>query len=474
MSFIRYKKFGKKEYAYEVVAIWDRIAKKARHKTKYLGVVIDRKKGIYRRKKEARPPEKLILDFGDTYLINQFIKNIGLSQILEKIFDNRFSYLLALISYRLCNPAAMRYAEVWYEGNVAKILFKDNDLSSQRISEFLMAIGDERCQRLFFENYITGFVSPKQGIIIDTTALPNQIHCPLTLWGYEDEGVDKQIKFLFIIDKNTSLPLFFRYLPGNIVDVSSLKVTVEELKKYGIKRYFILIDAGFFSEENLKGLYKERLSFLTRLPSSRMLYKELIMEEVRDLERFRNAVRYGARVLFIKQKRVRLFGRMVYAHIVLDPERKGREITKELLEVMEDGFSGDEAKIEYELKRKGIMILISSFKIKKENVVPLYYLRQRVERLFSFAKDDLKLIPLRVHREETLRGYLLLLFITLIVFVLMKKELGKEHTVEEALLTMRNLKCKVYDEEIIIQEISKRQKDILERLKVIVPKKLGI
>jgi hypothetical protein len=36
------------------------------------------------------------------------------------------------------------------------------------------------------------------------------------------------------------------------------------------------------------------------------------------------------------------------------------------------------------------------------------------------------------------------------------------------------LKCKVYDEEIIIQEISKRQKDILERLKVIVPKKLGI
>jgi hypothetical protein len=70
----------------------------------------------------------------------------------------------------------MRYAEVWYEGNIAKILFKDNDLSSQRISEFLMAIGDERCQRLFFENYITGFVSPKQGIIIDTTVLPNQIH----------------------------------------------------------------------------------------------------------------------------------------------------------------------------------------------------------------------------------------------------------------------------------------------------------
>jgi len=47
-------------------------------------------------------------------------------------------------------------------------------------------------------------------------------------------------------------------------------------------------------------------------------------------------------------------------------------------------------------------------------------------------------ISLRVHREDTLRGYLLLVFITLIVFVFMKKELGKERTVKEALLIKQN------------------------------------
>ena len=81
---------------------------------------------------------------------------------------------------------------------------------------------------------------------------------------------------------------------------------------------------------------------------------------------------------------------------------------------------------------------------------------------------------MRVHREETLRGYLLTIFITLTVFALMKKELGNDYTVEEALLIMRNLKCKVYDKEIIVQELAKQQKEVAEKLDIIVPKKLGI
>ena len=101
-------------------------------------------------------------------------------------------------------------------------------------------------------------------------------------------------------------------------------------------------------------------------------------------------------------------------------------------------------------------------------------MRQVIERLIGFSKDDFNLLPLRVHEEETLRGYLLLMFISLTVFVLLKNDLGDEYTVEEALLIMRNPKCKVHDNEIIIQELAKQQKEILEKLDLIVPKKMGI
>jgi transposase len=118
--------------------------------------------------------------------------------------------------------------------------------------------------------------------------------------------------------------------------------------------------------------------------------------------------------------------------------------------------------------KSGAMILVSSFEIKKNEVVSLYYMRQTVEKMIGFAKDDLDLIPLRVHREETSRGYLLLIFITLTVFTLMKKEIGNDYTVEEALQKMRNLKCKLYDDELIVQELAQQQKEVVEKLGIMV------
>jgi Transposase len=472
MSFIRYKRFGNKEYAYEITAYWDPVEKKPRQKTRYLGLVVDKEKGVYKRKEPKERPEKLILDFGDVHLLYEFMKQADLVSLLDRIFGDKTRYLLALLCYRLCYASAMSYAGVWYEGSISRFLFRDVNLSSQRISDFLKSIGEERVQRDFFERYLAPFMDAKEGVIIDTTALPNQIHFPFNAWGYDDGEIDKQVRFLFVVDKDSSLPLFFRYLPGNVVDVSTLGTTVEELKKLGVKTSFFLLDAGFFSEDNIKGLQREKVDFLMRMPSGKLIYKELIKRETGDLESFDNAVRCGERALFIKQKRITLYGKKAYAHIVLDPERKGRETRELLLNAMEQ--PEDKKDIEFKLRKKGMMILVSSFKLEKEEAVPFYYMRQAVERLFGFSKDDLRLIPLRVHKEETLRGYLLLMFMALVVFVLLKKAIGKKHTVEEVLLTMRNLKCKVYDNEILIPELTKRQKEFVERLGIIVPKKMGI
>lgn len=178
-------------------------------------------------------------------------------------------------------------------------------------------------------------------------------------------------------------------------------------------------------------------------------------------------------MLFIKQVEVELYGRMGYAYIVLDPERRGREMRRLMLEAIEDSREKGEA-LEWELSTRGTMVLFSSFEIEKNEVVPMYYMRTKVKQLFGFSKDDLQLLPLRVHKEETLRGYLFLMFLTVIVFMLLRKTLENKYTVEEALMIMRNLRCKVYDKEILVAETDKRQKEILSLLNIIVPKKCGI
>jgi len=470
VTFIRYKRFGKKEYAFQVKSYWDPVLKRSRQKTKYLGEVIDKRKKLFR-KKEKRRDEKLILDFGDCYLLHEFLKRGKMARLLEEVFGKDSLTMLALVCYRLCQPSAIRYARLWYEGNIARVLFKDLDLASQRISELLERIGDERALREFFRAYVASFVAVREGVIIDTTALPNRIHLPFSAWGYGDSDIEKQVRFLFVVDRKLSLPIFFRYLPGNVVDVSSLRVTMAELEKLGVRSGFVLVDAGFFSKDNIKDLYGVEIDFLTRLPATTKLYEDLIKTKTDDLERFRYAVKYGKRALFIKRLKVDLFGRRAYAHLILDPERKGRELRDLLVEVLDD--AGADSGIEYAMKRKGLMILLSSFKIPKWEVVPLYYMKQTIERLFGFLKDDLKLVPLRVHSEETLRGLLLLSFVALVTFVLLKRELA-DYTVEEALMMMRNLKCKVYDDEIIVNELTREQRELTEKLDILVPKSTGI
>jgi transposase len=174
--------------------------------------------------------------------------------LISKVFTGREETLLAMLAYRISYGSAMRYAQSWMDGNYARIIYKNAVLSSQRISDFLDYLGDERLQREFFSEYIQSFCKKKQGIIIDGTSLPNQIHMPLSAWGLSGEEIDKQIRFLLMVDKESATPLFFRALPGNILDVSTLNNTLDELKRYGVNESFVYLDAGFFSEENIREL----------------------------------------------------------------------------------------------------------------------------------------------------------------------------------------------------------------------------
>ena len=106
------------------------------------------------------------------------------------------------------------------------------------------------------------------------------------------------------------------------------------------------------------------------------------------------------------------------------------------------------------------MVLIISKDIEAKKVISCYYMRQSVEQVFGFMKDDLDSLPVRRHNDETIRGYLFLQFIVLIIFVQLRQKLESKYTVEQALLQMRNLKCKVFTDKILVAELTKRQKDV--------------
>ena len=473
---VRYKKFGKQEYAYRIWNEKNLETKKWVQKSEYLGVVVDKEKGIYEKRNKIKQQKKQmeqqnqgILDYGDSYLINNVVEPLPITGVLKSVFGEYFNLLMALVFHRITGGSAMCYAEDWYNGNYASILFPNVDISSQNISRFLSYLGEEKVQRAFFSEYIPHLQNKNPSIVIDSTGLPNEINMSVTDWGYHNGGIEFETRLILAIDKDSQKPLYFRYVAGNIGDVSTLTNTIKEMQRNGLETSSTLIDAGYFSKANLEMLFLSNIHFLIRMPANRTIYKNIIAQNT-DIENPNYAVKYNKKGLFVKENEIELYGHKAYAYLVLDPQRRGREISKLLLDMDDEATDPQDV----DLSNCGKMILLSSQKLSTHEVVPLYYTRQVVERMFCIAKDDLNILPLRVHSEPNFKGFMLLIFISLIISCEFKARLGRKISIDQALSALKTLKCKIFDDVIIPNEVTKKQRLIFEASHVLVPKTVGV
>ena len=468
MSFIRYKTFGKKRYAYEITSYWDPELKKPRQKSVYLGV-LDELTGEVKKLERART-ESGIVDFGDGYALCEVAKESGLFQVINESCKEHET-ILCLMLYQIIAGGAMCHAAEWASGNIAGKLFCHAKLKSQDISRLFKYLGQETVQREFFKHYVSRFFTGKKGLLIDSTALSSAINSSLNAWGYSAEGISEHVSCIMLVDQESKLPIYFRAVSGDIPDVSVLRHTLDEITRLGIEADQAIFDAGFYSGKNIQLLCDRGINFITRLPKSRTLFKTLT-DNLNDLESRRYATSYGERILFIREIPIRLCDTDMYAYVILDPDKKAKDTKLLLREALEE--TDNEEAINLQLKKSGLFVLISTTPMPISEVLPAYYTRQNIEQIFSFAKSGASLLPLRVHSTEAMNGYLMLMFMALTLFILAQQKLRSKFSMEYLLVTLRNLKAKVYPDEIIPQELNKKNKALFEQLSIIVPKNLGI
>jgi len=458
---IRYKHNGR--YAYETHNVWNKELKKYQTKWKYLGIV-DPETGIATPKSALAPQgEKLILDYGNTFALSEYCRLSGFAGLISEVFGPLANAVLALVFYRLLESGGMNMVQEWYNGNIARVLLPGLDLCSQRISELLFQIGDEKLYRKFFFRY-TQVVYSNNGVIIDSTGLPNDIDIQLTALGHHGGDVAKELRMIMVVDRATGEPLYFRYVAGNIVDVSTLKTTMRELVAYNINANYALLDAGYCSQENISALFEAQISFLMRVPSGRMMYKSAVEEASPTLENYENCVLYGERVLYVKCLKTALCeGHEGYIYVCLDVKKKADDVTRIMTNAINE--NEDVEKTTEKLKNAGIFALISPDKIESSKLLELYYLRQSAEQIFELSKSYADILPLRVHSEATLRGILMLNFIAVTLYKNLNKQLPRNLPLSNALNFLRSQKCKVFgDDTIIPSEPNKRQRLIYEAI----------
>jgi len=257
----------------------------------YLGRVIDKERGIFKsrergvfmydietntfsdvpaeyeepkieRKTKYSKRPTLIVSFGDVFLLDEYLKKSGLIKAVDAIGYRNSDTLHALLAYYILSPLANSHAEDWWELTYARYLYPKAQMSSQRISDALTDIGSEDAKRSFFAEYYRFLEKTKDqnepetpygidgGILIDSSGLPNAIHFPLTAVNNHNGKISEEVRLIYVVQQRTGLPLFFRYVAGNVIDVSTLTRTIAELKANGINTKFAILDAGYYTGVN--------------------------------------------------------------------------------------------------------------------------------------------------------------------------------------------------------------------------------
>lgn len=213
------------------------------------------------------------------------------------------------------------------------------------------------------------------------------------------------------------------------------------------------------------------ISFMARMKSNFKIYQNAIKKHLKSLESKENAVIYNGRLIYIKcipckigQKE----NRRAYAYLCKDMTMYN-EGQKHALERAEDeNLSG--AEIFDDLKKQGVFVIITTRKVANDKLLPLYYMRDRIEKVFELCKQEGKILPINVENENTLRGHLMMTFIATAALKLMTDKLKKTSlTIESAFMNLHEQHAIVYDNEFITTEPFKKMNEAYKAFKVKCP-----
>lgn len=449
-----------------------------------------RRKGKYI--KEGRKKRSLlVLQFGDIFFYDCFVRKTGILKAVDAIGYTNKDTLHALLCYYVTSSEPNCHAQFWYDVSYAKVLYPMATMASQRISNALAEIGLEENRRLFYHKYIEFVTGCRMddtkdsfgmipdggdgnGILIDSAGLPNCARIPVTAVSNHNGIISNEVRIIYVVHQRTGLPLFMRYVPGNVVDASTIKRTLLELKGLNIDVKFALLDAGYYNGKNADALYDAKVSFVTRVHNNNKVFTDAVKIYRAGLEAKENLVRHNGGLYYIRQVDVMLgtkSDKKAYGYLCLDLTTQSRELRKVAAKAEDEDESRDD--IYHHMQEAGLFMLVASRAVAKERILALYYTRNQVEELFRIGKGDGKMLPLDIHHEDTLRGHLMMtLLSTAILKILQDRLLKTKLSTSEVFSVLSRQGALVYPNSLITSEPVKKMNDIYKHFKIKCPEEI--
>lgn len=509
MSYIIKQKIRGRFYEYKVEAYWDREKKQSRQKRTYIRPVEPKNK-MYKAnlEKEIKPgglSTKNIVhkNFGNVVFLNHIMNELKLKDLVKKNFLEDANDILGLIMYEIINHTPSYLYRYWHEEHYYP---QGKSLQSKSISALCHRIGENQKAMLAFQKDWILNISSNDAVFFDITSISSYSkNISSVEWGYNRDGEKlPQINMGVAFSNSKSLPIFYKLYPGSIVDVNTLKNSAKYMQGFGINDFMFVLDRGFYSGANVTDLKEKGIDFLIPMPFSLNATKQLIKQHRKALHSQENYFSYGNEVLSYIKSKITINNNKFDTHLFFNEQielEQRHKLIQELkiIEIQINNKNFDTVKQASVFKENNIkkcfqkffkwnkatrklristsefnkhiakfgyfILLTSKTDLTRDFALTKYRDKDQVEKSFNIFKNEMDGNRLRVHSEENMEAKIFIRFLALIVHseimrVMRKNDMFKKFSVKELMLELKKIKRTKINSQIIISEVSKKQKEI--------------
>jgi transposase len=413
-------------YKYEVTYPYDKRYKRGMRKTgKLLGKVTEHEGFVPSPKNTLRNELNKCRNVDTkTYGVFALFESL-LSEEIPSLYEtfgkDTAEFLMAFAMMRFAYQSPIKRLEHYVAQDFcSEVWNKNSPIYAKKTSELLKNVGENRCKVV---DWMKGLLPPQSDnfILMDSThVVSDSEHLTTNAVGYNpDRNFNKQIRLMYMFCTQINKPVYFRLVNGNVADVTSMKLCLQEMK---VKNVVLVADKGFYSDENVKSLDDEKLCYLIPLRRSNSIidYAPFNTNDVKVKKQF-----------FIYQKRIIWFNSY---------EKDGRQYVTfldEQLKVEEqrdflqrEGSDLDKYSGEQLLERMqpfGTLTLVHRTNTYQtpEELYEIYKQRNEIEVMFDSYKNFLEADRSYMQNRYVLDGWLFVNFIAMLAYYKLYDRLRK-------------------------------------------------
>lgn len=355
------------------------------------------------------------------------IKGYGLSRLFFHLIEPEFEMMKTFLPddvceiifsfamYRWAYNSPIKRIPYYYHHDFSSLQFTHKRLTDKKVSYVLKAVGENRTAVVSWMKSLLN-TSPDEKtdrfVMMDSTHVVSKSELlAVNAQGYNSNfDFDEQIRLMYLFSTEIHQPVYYRLINGNITDVKSMTLCVEEMKVEGV---IYIADKGFYSKGNIEIMEKEKLQYIIPLKrdSSRIDYEPL--QAVNFKEKL-SYFTYQGRIIWYYEYQNEGDHIVTYLNEGLRAKEESDYVNR--IEKLPEKYSKE--KFIKKLPGFGTLSFIYSIRSKKscEEIYHAYKQRNEIEVTFDAYKNFLKADLMYMQNRYVTEGWLTANFIAMLAY----------------------------------------------------------